>query len=61
MAEQREYIRKIREALALRYETPPLALVHSYGCQQNAADGEKLKGLLAQMGSASPIPPTRPT
>ena len=50
MAEQREYVRKIREALALRYETPPLALVHSYGCQQNAADGEKLKGLLAQMG-----------
>ncbi len=50
MAGQREYVRKIREALAHRYTSPPLALVHSYGCQQNAADGEKLKGLLAQMG-----------
>lgn len=28
----------------------PLALVHTYGCQQNVADGEKLKGQLAQMG-----------
>ena len=50
LAEQREYVRRIREFLAGRYDTPPLALVHSYGCQQNAADGERLKGLLAEMG-----------
>ena len=25
-------------------------LVHSYGCQQNVSDGEKLKGLMVQMG-----------
>ncbi|MFZ2539903.1 MAG: tRNA (N6-isopentenyl adenosine(37)-C2)-methylthiotransferase MiaB, partial [Oscillospiraceae bacterium] len=27
-----------------------LAHVHSYGCQQNVSDGEKIKGLLAIMG-----------
>ena len=28
----------------------PLALVHSYGCQQNVSDGEKIKGMLSQIG-----------
>lgn len=28
----------------------PLAFVRTYGCQQNVADGEKIKGLLAEMG-----------
>ena len=28
----------------------PLAYVSTYGCQQNVADGEKIKGLLAEMG-----------
>lgn len=28
----------------------PLAHVHSYGCQQNVSDGEKIKGMLAEMG-----------
>ena len=28
----------------------PLAYVRTYGCQQNVADGEKIKGLLAEMG-----------
>ena len=27
-----------------------MAFVHSYGCQQNVADGEKIKGFLEQMG-----------
>ena len=25
-------------------------MVHTYGCQQNVADGEKIKGLLSEMG-----------
>lgn len=29
---------------------PPLAFLHSYGCQQNVSDGEKIKGRLAQIG-----------
>lgn len=28
----------------------PMAMVHTYGCQQNAADGERMKGMLSQMG-----------
>ena len=28
----------------------PLAYVHTYGCQQNVSDGEKLKGMLSKMG-----------
>lgn len=31
-------------------EKLPLAHIHSYGCQQNVADGEKLQGMLSQMG-----------
>ncbi len=31
-------------------ERRPLALVDTYGCQQNEADSEKLRGYLAQMG-----------
>ena len=32
--------------------TRPLALVDTYGCQQNEADSEKLRGYLAEMGYA---------
>lgn len=28
----------------------PMALIRTYGCQQNVADGEKIKGILAEMG-----------
>lgn len=28
----------------------PLAFIHSYGCQQNVGDSEKIKGMLAQVG-----------
>ncbi|MBR1423847.1 MAG: tRNA (N6-isopentenyl adenosine(37)-C2)-methylthiotransferase MiaB [Ruminococcus sp.] len=39
---------------ALEYERyeghKPLALVHSYGCQQNVSDGEKLKAMLLRIG-----------
>ena len=31
-------------------DTPPLALVQTYGCQQNEADSERLRGYLTQMG-----------
>lgn len=49
MAVQREYMRRVAE-LNGRRETPPVAHVHSFGCQQNVSDGEKLKGMLAEMG-----------
>ena len=31
---------------------PPLAFVDTYGCQQNEADSEKLRGMLSKMGYA---------
>ena len=37
-------------ALAAYYETPPLAYVRSYGCQQNVNDGEKIRGVLQDVG-----------
>ena len=46
----REYVQLVSQELARRYETPPLAYVHSYGCQQNVSDGERYSGLLAEMG-----------
>ena len=38
------------KALAAFYETPPLAYVRSYGCQQNVNDGERIKGVLVDIG-----------
>ena len=32
------------------YDTPPLAYGRSYGCQQNVNDGEKIKGVLQDVG-----------
>ncbi len=49
MALQKEYMAKVSELNSLR-EQPPIAHVHSFGCQQNVSDGEKIKGMLAQMG-----------
>lgn len=44
----------IRDICAWLTERPvqPLAYLHSFGCQLNAADGEKLTGLLTAMGYA---------
>lgn len=38
------------KVLASYYETPPLAFVRSYGCQQNVNDGEKIRGVLQDVG-----------
>lgn len=50
--EQKKYIEKVSSILLNRYngKDVPLAYVHSYGCQQNLSDGEKVKGMLALMG-----------
>ena len=49
MAAQREFIEKIRGLNSGRVRRP-LAFVETYGCQQNASDSEKLKGMLSDMG-----------
>ncbi len=43
------YIKEVRNIFSER-EAPPLCCVHSYGCQQNVSDGEKLLGQLSLMG-----------
>ena len=49
MAQQQDYIRKIRTMTEGR-ESQPLAFVETYGCQQNTSDSEKIKGMLFEMG-----------
>ncbi len=44
-----DYIQMMRDIFARR-ETPPLCCVHSYGCQQNVNDGERITGQLCEMG-----------
>jgi len=49
LARQREFEKKIREMFAAR-EAHPVACVDTFGCQQNVADGQKLMGMLQEMG-----------
>lgn len=49
LARQKEYIQKIRGITDVLTRAP-LALVDTFGCQQNVADGEMLAGMLAEMG-----------
>ena len=46
---QKEYCAQLR-ALNSRLPSPPLAYVDTYGCQQNEADSELLRGMLCEMG-----------
>ncbi|SDM91182.1 tRNA (N6-isopentenyl adenosine(37)-C2)-methylthiotransferase MiaB [Acetanaerobacterium elongatum] len=53
LEEQRRFaslVFDINEAYFSQTGRHRLALTHSYGCQQNVADGEKLNGQLAEMG-----------
>ncbi len=38
------------QLIQARFDHPPMAFVHSFGCQQNVADTEHIKGLLVKMG-----------
>lgn len=49
--EQFGYIEKLKDLVLLRAKgDTPLAFVKTYGCQQNVSDGEKIKGMLFEMG-----------
>lgn len=47
---QRDYIQKVHAVVYMRYGDDPKAFVHTYGCQGNVADSERIKGMLRQMG-----------
>lgn len=44
------YIEKVKEWHGGNQTSPPLAMLRIYGCQQNLADGDRLRGMLTGMG-----------
>ena len=49
-ARQNEYAALVRTVLDSRFSDTPRAFVHTYGCQGNVSDGERMKGLLRACG-----------
>ena len=49
IARQRDFCAQVRERNAA-LPAPPLAFVDTYGCQQNEADPERIRGFLSEMG-----------
>ena len=47
---QQEFCKKVTSVISKRYNEKPLACVVTYGCQQNVADSEHIKGMLNEMG-----------
>lgn len=48
---QAQYIEKCKDILSFNYEKMPKTFfVHSYGCQGNVSEGEKIKGILKEIG-----------
>ena len=47
---QKQFAQKVNSVISARYNKKPLACVITYGCQQNVADSEKIKGMLDEMG-----------
>ena len=52
LEKQKKYCQKVSSLLEKRYKNQdkPLACVVTYGCQQNVADSEHIKGMLEEMG-----------
>ena len=50
LEKQQDFSAKITSILNSRYTEKPLACVVTYGCQQNVADSERIKGMLSVMG-----------
>ncbi len=48
---QKEYSAKVSLLLKKKYNNKPLkAFIHTYGCQGNLSDSERIKGMLVEMG-----------
>lgn len=50
LKKQNEYVQLARAIIEQRFSKPPKAFVHTYGCQGNVSDGERLKGMLKEIG-----------
>ena len=60
LSQMGEYIGRMADLVRERFEAPPLAMVVTYGCQQNVSDSERLKGMLREMGLPLPKRRMRP-
>ncbi|MBR5191259.1 MAG: tRNA (N6-isopentenyl adenosine(37)-C2)-methylthiotransferase MiaB [Clostridia bacterium] len=47
---QKNIADEVSELLLIRHGKQPKAFIHTYGCQGNVADSERIKGQLVQMG-----------
>lgn len=47
---QKEYTALVDSVITSRFSDRPLAFVHTYGCQGNVSDGERIKGILETLG-----------
>lgn len=47
---QREYMSLVSQIIEAAYTQKPKAFVHTYGCQGNVSDGERIEGMLIEMG-----------
>ncbi len=47
---QQQYAMQVQSILQDRLQRAPKAFVHTYGCQGNVADSERMKGMLCEMG-----------
>lgn len=50
LSRQKEFSEKAFAVINAKYNHKPLAYVHTYGCQQNVSDSERMKGMLEEMG-----------
>ena len=51
LAQQLPFRDKVRQHyIDSKPDAPPLACIRTFGCQQNVADSERIKGMLAEMG-----------
>ncbi len=51
LARQHRFAEQVKSVLQAKYyEAPPKAFIHTYGCQGNVADSERIRGQLLEMG-----------
>ena len=50
LEKQKEYSNLVAELISSKYADNAKAFVHTYGCQGNVADGERIEGMLVEMG-----------
>ena len=47
---QKGFAESVKSILEAKYDHTPRAFVHTYGCQGNVSDSERIKGMLHEMG-----------